>query len=259
MTGLLDRALATIREPLAGLESKVRTTASVHSATITSVDPIRFQLDGEDAPKSITPDTLVGVAAGDRVRMLQYSRTSYLVTGKVGGTGALLLDSGILPDSYEATLTIPRHLQGMFSHYEIILQAGATDTDSNSLRPVSVRINGDDGNNYRSQARVDEVAGGVRASYTSDDTAFPRTAYIGQFSGAARITLIPSSPGNANYTSWTASGWVNNGSGGGNNLLFTTGGRYQGSTGVLRSVVLRTNTTSAHFTDTPRARLWGYR
>jgi len=82
MTSPLDRLLDPIRDRLAALESRVRTKASVHSATVTSVDPIRFQLDGEDAPKPITPDALVPVHPGDRVRLLHHGRTTYTIIGR---------------------------------------------------------------------------------------------------------------------------------------------------------------------------------
>lgn len=47
---------------------------SLRYATVDSVDPIRIRYDTEDAPSAVTPETLVPVVEGDRVRVMKYNR-----------------------------------------------------------------------------------------------------------------------------------------------------------------------------------------
>ena len=198
---LLSEKLAPLWSAINRLQAR---QMSIFPATITDIDPVRIRIDGESRSLAASPDSLVPAGPGERVRVLRYG-TTHMIIGRIGGLGAMLLDSGILPSDQFATLHIPQHLRGRFSHYEIVLQAGA-DTDNRNVRPVSVRINGDDGANYRSMARAINADGSERAADSGDGSPWPRTAYVGQYSGSATITLIPSSPLNGNYVTWHSVG-----------------------------------------------------
>lgn len=52
---------------------------SLRYATVDSVDPIRIRYDTEDAPSAVTPETLVPVVEGDRVRVMKYNRRATIV------------------------------------------------------------------------------------------------------------------------------------------------------------------------------------
>lgn len=78
-----DVVLGPIRRAILDLR---RLMPSVRSATVTSVDPVRIQFDGEAAPVSPSPTTLVPVGPGDRVRVLHYGNT-HLILGRVNTAG----------------------------------------------------------------------------------------------------------------------------------------------------------------------------
>ena len=76
----LDLVLDPIRRAILDLR---RLMPSVRAATVTSVNPLRIQMDGpNEAPLSESPTTLVPVGPGDRVRVLHYG-TTHLVLGAV--------------------------------------------------------------------------------------------------------------------------------------------------------------------------------
>jgi|SRR5690625_1657297 len=78
-----DDVLAPIRRAILDLR---RLMPSVRSATVTGVNPLRVQFDGETAPVSASPTTLVPVGPGDRVRVLHYGNTD-LILGRVNTNG----------------------------------------------------------------------------------------------------------------------------------------------------------------------------
>lgn len=78
-----DDVLAPIRRAILDLR---RLMPSVRSATVTGVSPLRIQFDGETAPVSASPTTLVPVGPGDRVRVLHYGNTD-LILGRVNTKG----------------------------------------------------------------------------------------------------------------------------------------------------------------------------
>lgn len=79
-----DDVLAPIRRAILDLR---RLMPSVRSATVTGVNPLRVQFDGEAAPVSASPTSLVPVGPGDRVRVLHYGNTD-LILGTVGNAAA---------------------------------------------------------------------------------------------------------------------------------------------------------------------------
>src|SRR5690625_1849219 len=79
-----DDVLAPIRRAILDLR---RLMPSVRSATVTGVNPLRVQFDGETAPVSASPTSLVPVGPGDRVRVLHYGNTD-LILGVVGTSTA---------------------------------------------------------------------------------------------------------------------------------------------------------------------------
>ena len=82
-----NRLLEPIYDRLGDLDRRLRAKVSIRPATVTSVDPLRVQFDGDSAPAASTPDTLVPVGPGDRVRVLHHGGTQYTIAGVVGTAG----------------------------------------------------------------------------------------------------------------------------------------------------------------------------
>lgn len=58
-------------------------TVSRHFATVTSIGPLRVELDGDDGPLDGAPLSLVpALAVGDRVRV-EIDRRQLIITGKI--------------------------------------------------------------------------------------------------------------------------------------------------------------------------------
>lgn len=68
----------------AELKSLSRRVPSVSPATVTSVNPVRIQMDGSGAPLSATPDVGVTVGLGSRVRVIHHG-TTHLIVAVVSG------------------------------------------------------------------------------------------------------------------------------------------------------------------------------
>lgn len=80
-------SLAGLLAPVwAELSSIKKRLPSVSPATVTSIDPVRIQVDGQTAPVAASPDSLVPVGPGDRVRVLRYGTTN-LILGRVNTAG----------------------------------------------------------------------------------------------------------------------------------------------------------------------------
>ena len=80
-------SLAELLAPVwAELGSIKKRLPSVSAATVTSVVPVRIQVDGQSAPVAASPDTLVPVGPGDRVRVLRYG-TTHLILGRINTAG----------------------------------------------------------------------------------------------------------------------------------------------------------------------------
>lgn len=75
----LAETLAPIWAELSSIKKRL---PSVSPATVTSVGPVRIQVDGQAAPVAASPDSLVPVGPGDRVRVLRYG-TTHLILGQV--------------------------------------------------------------------------------------------------------------------------------------------------------------------------------
>lgn len=265
-------------------------------ATVTSVAPLRVRKDHEANALEVTPQSLVrGLQVGDRVLLAEWRGQPVIlgpgrqvppalaslpdvdVTGVGNGdllqwnaaTGKwetyslqpslVLLDqdslSGNTYDDY-GVLTVPAELRGQFTQYRISVRGGAVPVTTSDLRPLVIRINGDGGENYKSTATVWDDTGRVQGSSYSP-TAFPRTAYLGQYvQGVSNIWLTPSSTGNTGSVSWQASGWINTSGAG---LSYMSGGRWSGTSAPLEWFRLSTNASAAEWVSGSRAELWGYR
>lgn len=118
-------SLAELLAPVwAELGSIKKRLPSVSPATVTSVDPVRIQVDGQGAPVAASPDTLVPVGPGDRVRVLRYG-TTHLIIGVNGGTGKpWRTAAGIaeIPASSEPVLSVRVDFpQGRFTQAPIVV------------------------------------------------------------------------------------------------------------------------------------------
>ena len=79
----LAETLAPIWAELSSIKKRL---PSVSPATVTSVGPVRIQVDGQAAPVAASPDSLVPVGPGDRVRVLRYG-TTHLIVGRINPRG----------------------------------------------------------------------------------------------------------------------------------------------------------------------------
>lgn len=88
MDALIGQVLADVR----GIAEDVlrREGVRIRTATVTSVSPLRIRYDGEGDASVVTPRTVVGVVAGDRV-VVTKSRGQATVLG-VLGTGTFTWD-----------------------------------------------------------------------------------------------------------------------------------------------------------------------
>lgn len=84
MTSLFTPALSRVWEALSVLRGEVSTKPSQTQGRITSVNPVRVQLDTDSSPSPLTPRVLNGpVAVGDRVTVL-HTKHDLTVIGVVG-------------------------------------------------------------------------------------------------------------------------------------------------------------------------------
>lgn len=84
MTSLFTPALSRVWEALSVLRGEVSTKPSQTQGRITSVNPVRVQLDTDSSPSPLTPRVLNGpVAVGDRVTVL-HTKHDLTVVGIVG-------------------------------------------------------------------------------------------------------------------------------------------------------------------------------
>lgn len=176
--------------------------------------------------------------------------------------GAILLDDIVLPtNSRTGILTVPIALRNQFRQYRVEINASVTSTTgAGNWRPTSIRINGDGGDNYRSMASILQGSD-VSASVSQDNTAFPRTLYLGSQRGAASIDFYLRHAGTVSYLTWSGRGWYNSGtSANNNNGNFVSGGRWNVSElQTISTFVLFTNVTDALYGTQSQASLWGYR
>lgn len=87
MATVFDQMLEPVMRELRRLAKKVSAAPSVRGAMVTGVAPLRIQFDNEPAPVGSSPQTLVPVGEGDRVRVLHYGGTQYLILGVLGFRG----------------------------------------------------------------------------------------------------------------------------------------------------------------------------
>lgn len=125
-------SLAELLAPVwADIKSVQKRLPSVSAATVTSVGPVRIQVDGQTSPVAASPDTLVPVGPGDRVRVLRYGTTN-LILGRINTAGqpwrqaAGLVDVTISNDiAGTATITFP---PGRFTVPPLIFASVANNT-----------------------------------------------------------------------------------------------------------------------------------
>lgn len=84
MSDVLEPALAPIRAALRRLSIRLDAKPTLRQGTVTSVGPVRVQLDGDTAPTPLTPRLLTPVAPGDRVTVAHSGR-DLTVIGVIGG------------------------------------------------------------------------------------------------------------------------------------------------------------------------------
>lgn len=173
-----------------------------------------------------------------------------------GGGGTDYLGDFDISGGQSGSIIIPPSAVGKYQKYTFTLSAAATSTDNIGTRPVSLRPNGDSGEHYRATATVFDggsVAGGNR----SNNTAYPRTMYIGEFASSVELTFIPRATGDTDYGTWTATGFLN--SGASVFYTFVSSGRWQGTSDQpLSSFTLITNTSTALFKPDSFVRVWGH-
>lgn len=148
-------------------------------------------------------------------------------------------------------LTIPSQLRGTFRSYYLEVDADVGESNE----PIVVLVNGLADDNYRSVASVFDEDLTVITSSELNGTSFPRTGYMGQFGGLAKITLRPRSIGDTGFVGWSGSGYVN--SGGTTQRNFLSGGRWNGSIQEIQNFTIRTTSGGHTWGSNANATLWG--
>lgn len=125
----LNEVLRPIREAILDLR---RLMPSVRSATVTGVSPLRVQFDGETAPVSASPTTLVPVGPGDRVRVLHYGNTD-LILGRVSAPSPVVgIRQGVANQEFPGG-QVTRY-DGFASSGDLLLSGGVQAVSNYGLR-----------------------------------------------------------------------------------------------------------------------------
>lgn len=148
-------------------------------------------------------------------------------------------------------VTIPSQLRGTFRSYYLEVDADVGESNE----PIVVRVNGLSDDNNRAIGTVMESDLTVVVSSDLDDTSFPRTGFMGQFGGVAKITFRPRTLGNTGFIGWTGHGYVN--SGGSTQRHFLSGGRWNGTSQEIQNFTIRTTDTGHTWGSNSFATLWG--
>lgn len=173
-----------------------------------------------------------------------------------GGGGVDFLGKADLGGSNFGSIEIPASRRGQYRKYTFSLSASAETVDSAGLRPVSLRPNGDGGENYRSTASVFQGTSLV-AGTSSNNSAYPRTIYVGEFESNLEISFVPRDLGDTNFGSWTSSGFIN--SGVSTFYSLSAAGRWSGdSVQPLTHFEFRTNSSTSAFKSGSIVRMWGH-
>lgn len=148
MSSALARALEPILDRLDELERRLSLVPSVWDATVTSTSPTRIQRDAESGPIPSTPESLVPVGGGDRVRVLHWG-TRYLILGVLGSRGRPWREAAgvvTLNMSGGAVTTYVNFPAGRFTTAPIITfgrsHSGASSATIPGADPTQVGVNG---------------------------------------------------------------------------------------------------------------------
>lgn len=152
---------------------------------------------------------------------------------------------------------VPEPLRGMFHRYTLVIHGGASGT---TPKPIVVRINGDDSDNYRANCISWNTSSGNAGQLSAlSSTAFPNTGLVGNFNnGICVITFVANTLGSTGFMSWSGQGWINDGGNENNNHVWISGGRWNGSSQEPSGFWIRTNQSTNEWASGTRAVLWGH-
>ena len=129
---LLSEKLAPLWAAITRVEAQ---RINVFPATVTSVDPVRIQIDGQTAPLNASPDIGVPVGLGYRVRVIRYG-TTHLIVSVMGSTTwqTLSLASGWT----NASSSEPAQRRKVGDTVELRGEILSTDGQTGSGNPIAI-------------------------------------------------------------------------------------------------------------------------
>ena len=155
-------------------------------------------------------------------------------------------------------LVVPEMYQGKIRRFEVNVHGGVVRVDGD-LMPIVIRINGDDGNNYRVNTIVWDTQNNSVASSRADTAAnFPRTGYLGYFTaGSMQAIFYPRSLAATGFIAWTSQGWCNNGTTSNECYVWHGGGRWNSTSQPITHFTVRTSATGDEWAVGTKAMLLG--